>query len=178
MTLVARTGMEPTAAASAIQGAIWAVDKDQALIRMMTMSKLIDERGAGGDRVMGQLLDIFAGMAVLMAAIGIYGIIAFTTAGRTREIGIRLAVGADRRDVLGLILSDGLKLAALGLVPGFAVSLILPKLFGSVFSGSHVNPGVVLLAGPAVLLIVAIAATYVPAYRATKLDPMMALRYE
>jgi predicted permease len=178
MTLVARTGMETTAAASAIQGAIWAVDKDQALTRMMTMSKLIDERGAGGDRVMGQLLDIFAGMALLMAAIGIYGIVAFTAARRTREIGIRLAVGADRRDVLGLILSDGLKLAALGLVPGFAVSLILPKLFGSVFSGFHVHPAVVLLVGPAVLLIVAIAATYVPAYRATKLDPMMALRYE
>jgi len=178
MTLVVRTGTEPTGAASAVQVAIWALDKDQVLTDVMTMSKMIDESGAGGDRVMGQLLDIFAAMALLMAAIGIYGIVAFTVARKTREIGIRLAVGANRRDVLGLVLSDGLKLAALGLVPGFAVSLVLPKLFASVFSGFHVNPTVVLIVGPVALLIVVIAATYIPAYRATKLDPMMALKYE
>lgn len=178
MILVVRTRTRPTVAASAVQGAIWRIDKDQALADVMTMSKLIDERGAGGDRVMGQLLGTFAVLALLLAAIGIYGIVAFMVTSRTHEIGIRLALGANRRDVLRLILGDGLKLALIGSAPGFAVALLLPRLFGSVFNGFHVNAAAILAGAPAVLLIVAIAATYVPAYRAAKLDPMVALRHE
>jgi putative ABC transport system permease protein len=144
----------------------------------MTMSQLIDERGAGGDRVMGQLLGIFAALALLLAAVGIYGIVAVIVTRRTHEIGIRLAVGATQRNVLGLILSDGLKLAAIGAVPGIAVALLLPRVFGSVFNGFHVNPASIWIGAPAVLLMTTIAATYFPAYRATKLDPVSALRHE
>lgn len=178
MTFAIRTRIPSTDMASAIRGAIWSVDKNQALTHVMTMSQLIDERGAGGDRIMGQIMGIFAVLALLLAAVGIYGVIAFIVTRRTREIGIRLALGATRRSVLGLILRDGLKLAAIGAAPGIAVVLLLPRIFGSVFNGFHVNPTSIWISAPAVLLVATLAATCFPAYRATKLDPVSALRYE
>jgi putative ABC transport system permease protein len=97
---------------------------------------------------------------------------------RTHEIGIRLALGANRRDVLRLILGDGLKLGVVGLALGSPVAVLLPRLFGSVFNGFHVNASSIFMGAPAVLTIMAIAATYIPANRATQLDPMVALRQE
>jgi putative ABC transport system permease protein len=178
MTLVLRTRMEPAEAASAVRSAMMSLDKDQALTRVVTMSKLVDETGAGGDRLMGQLLGIFAVLALFLAAVGIYGIVAFMVSRRTHEIGIRLALGANRRDVLRLILGDGLKLGVVGLALGSPVAVLLPRLFGSVFNGFHVNASSIFMGAPAVLTIMAIAATYIPANRATQLDPMVALRQE
>jgi predicted permease len=178
MTFVIRTRAQATDIASAVRAAISSIDQDQALTRVMTMSQLIDEGGAAGDRVMGQLLGIFAALALILAAVGIYGIVAFLVTQRTQEIGIRLAVGATRRNILVLLLSDGLKLAAIGAVPAIVVALMLPRLFTSMFNGFHVNPASTWIAAPVVLLLTTIAATYFPAYRATKLDPLSALRRE
>jgi predicted permease len=178
MTFAVRTQTQPIDMASAVRGAIWSVDKDQALTRVMTMSQLIDERGAGGDRIMGQLLGIFAALALLLAGVGIYGIVAFIVTRRTREIGIRLAMGATRRGVLRLILRDGLMLAATGSAPALAIVLLLPRLFGSILNGFHVDPTSIWIAAPAVLLVATLAAICFPAYRATRLDPISALRHE
>ncbi len=173
-----RTQTSPTDMAPAVRDAIWSIDQNQALNRVMTMSQLVDEGGAGGDRMMGQLLGIFAALSLVLAAIGIYGIIAFIVTRRTREIGIRMAMGATRRNIVGLILRDGLKLAAIGIAPGIIVAFLLPRLLGSMFNGFHVNPTSVWLSAPTVLLMAILAATCFPAYRATKLDPIVALRQE
>jgi putative ABC transport system permease protein len=125
------------------------------------------------------LLEIFATLALLLVAIGIYGVIAFTVSQRKREIGIRLALGAHRRNILLLVLKNGMKLASIGLLVGLPLSAPLPHLLGRVFGGSFVVYTLAVLIGiPAFVALVAIVSTYLPALRASRVDPVLALRYE
>jgi putative ABC transport system permease protein len=178
-TVVARTRLDPGVLAPGLRRAVWAVDKDQPVDNVMTMAQVIDARGEAGDRLMGQLLGIFAGLALVLAVVGIYGIVAYSVTQRTHELGIRMALGAESRDVLKLVLGEGARLSATGLVLGLSASLLLPRLLASAFPGFYAQ------AAAPVFLIVSglvasgsVLASYVPARRASKVDPMVVLRHE
>jgi ABC-type antimicrobial peptide transport system permease subunit len=135
--------------------------------------------GAAGDQIaMAKLSAFFAGLALLLACVGLYGLMSYTVAGRTREIGVRMALGAQRSSVLKLVLREGLLLVAVGLAAGIPIALVSGRLLKSMLYGlsgtDPVSLGIVIV----VLALVATFAGYIPARRATKVDPMVALRYE
>ena len=178
LTLVAGTSMNPKGVISGLREAIWSVDKNQPIDNPRTMNQVISNTN-GGNRLMVILLGIFATLALLLVAIGVYGVIASTVSQRNREIGIRLALGAHRRDILLMVLKNGLKLAAIGLLIGLPVSAPIPHLLGRVFHESFaVHTLAVLIGVPVFVAVVAIVSTYMPALRASRVDPVHALRYE
>jgi putative ABC transport system permease protein len=176
-SLVVRARGNPAALAPAIRQAIWSVDKDQPIVRVATMDELLAQSEAQR-RFALILFEVFGLVALALAAIGIYGVLSGSVTERTREIGVRLALGAQRRDVLALILRQGVALTlsgvGLGLLTAWAVTRWLSKLLYNV---SATDPwtfgGVALL-----LTVVALVACYVPARRATRVDPLVTLRHE
>jgi putative ABC transport system permease protein len=177
-TLVARTRLDPGVLAPGLRRALWSVDKDQPLDNVMTMAQVMNGSGEGGDRLMGQLLGIFAGLALVLAVVGIYGIVAYSVTQRTHELGIRMALGAESRDVLKLVLGEGARLSATGLALGLGASLLLPRLLASAFTGFYVQAAPVFLIVSGLVAGGSVLASYVPARRASKVDPMVALRCE
>jgi len=168
---------DPTALTSAAQNAVWSVDKNVPLDKVRTMEQVIADSALRRKFTM-LLLTIFAGLAMLLAAIGLYGVMAYSVSQRSREIGIRMALGAQRHDVLKLVVKQGMSLAGVGVVFGIAASLGLTRLIaGLLFGVSATDPGTFILVGLG-LASVALLANYVPARRAAKVDPMVALRYE
>jgi putative ABC transport system permease protein len=141
------------------------------------MDSLIGE-SLGPQRFATTLLAVFAGLAILLASVGLYGLMSYSVAQRTNEIGIRIALGAQRGEVLRMVLRQGTKLALAGIVAGVVVGLVLTRLMESLLYGvSAADP--LSFAGAAVLLVlVALLACYIPARRAMRVDPMVALRYE
>jgi len=129
-------------------------------------------------RTGARLLAIFGGVALLLAMIGLYGVRAYSVARRTREIGIRMALGAESSDALGLVLREGLIVTAIGAAAGLALSLGVGRILSSLLYGVSGFDPVVLVAAPAVLAAVSLLACYIPARRAARVDPMVALRYE
>jgi putative ABC transport system permease protein len=176
-TLVARTKGDPMSLASALQGAVWAVDRDQPVWKVRTEQSLLD-LSIGPRRFLKQLLAIFSALALLLATIGIYGVISYSTSQRIQEIGVRMALGAQRRDVLRLVLGEGIGIATIGVAVGFAAALALTRFLSSqLFGVSATDP--LTFTGVALLLAaVALLACYVPARRAIRVDPLVALRYE
>ncbi len=176
-TLVVRVAGNPMALAGALRHAVWSVDPDQPVWKIRTVEFLLDE-SVGSRRILMLLLEIFSLLALALAAIGIYGLLSYTTSQRIREIGVRLALGAQRRDVLRLILGEGLRLAAGGLALGFLGALGLTRFLSSqLFGVSATDPPT--FAGVAALLCaVVLLASYLPARRAMRVDPIVALRYE
>ena len=124
------------------------------------------------------LLAIFAGLSLTLAAIGIYGVMAYSVNQRTREMGIRMALGASRRDVLRLVVGHGLRLTAIGAAVGLAASLAASRLVSSLLFGVSATDVVTFVTVPVVLIAAALGASYLPALRATRIDPIVALRYE
>jgi putative ABC transport system permease protein len=143
----------------------------------MTMPAVLD-RQKGGDRLFSQILGVFALLALVLAGIGVYGLIAQSVSQRTREIGIRMAMGARRPHVLRMVVGDGMKISAMGLAIGTLFALPLPKLFRSMFYDFPASAPALYLLVPLVLLMIAAFAAYLPARRATQVDPMQALRQE
>jgi putative ABC transport system permease protein len=177
MTLVVRTDGAPTGITTAVRGAVLEVDKDQPVYNIRTMEQWLTESVASHRLVM-TLTSLFAGLALLLAGVGIYGVMAYTVAGRTHEIGIRVALGAQRRDVLRLIIGQGLRLAVLGVGLGLLGAFAATRVMASLLYGVSATDPLIFF-GVAVLLAgVALLACYIPARRATKVDPMVALRYE
>jgi putative ABC transport system permease protein len=177
MTLAVRTSQEPASLTNAIREQVFSVDKDIPLYNIATMEELV-ATSVAQPRLNLSLLVTFATLALLLAAVGVYGVMAYTVAQRTHEFGIRVAMGARPGDVLKQVLVEGGRLAALGLALGLAAALGLTRLMSSMLF--EVKPGdpLALGAAAAVLVIVALAACYIPARRATKVDPLVALRYE
>lgn len=128
--------------------------------------------------MIGELLGIFAGLALMLAAVGIYGVVSYGVAQRSHEIGIRVALGAGRRDILGLVLGEGARLAGLGLGLGLLGAAAIPRALASAFLGFTVAPVAVVTIALALIAGVALGACYIPARRAARVDPIVALRYE
>jgi len=172
-----RTAGEPMAALSAVRNAIHSVDSDLPLAGVNTMETLI-EQSTGSRRFAMLLLGAFAGVAMVLASIGLYGVMSFMVTQRSRELGVRVALGATTHEVLSLVLGQGLKLAllgvAIGLVTSFAVTRIMKRML---FSVSATDP-VTFAAISVILVAVAMLASYLPARRATRVDPIVALRAE
>ncbi|HEX5964791.1 MAG TPA: ABC transporter permease [Pyrinomonadaceae bacterium] len=174
---VARTQGDPMALAKDIQRSIWQVAPDTGVFNVMPVARL-SANTVWQSRVWGLLFGIFSAIALVLATAGIYGVMAYFVTQRTREIGVRIALGAQWRDVLKLILRSGMTLVAAGLIIGLAGALALTRLMSTLlFEVSPTDP--VTFAGVAFCVIVAaLLACYIPARRATRIDPLIALRYE
>jgi len=175
--LVVRTKAEPLGVVSAIQDRIWSLDKTQPIENIKSMDQMVASANAA-PRFQTFLLGLFGALGLLLAVVGIYGVISYSVSQRTHEIGIRMALGAEPRQVLGLILMQGLKLAVTGVAIGVVASLALTRLMASLLFGVSATDPVTFASVAIVLTIVALAACYVPARRAMRVDPMVALRYE
>jgi len=169
--------MGPEDLAKGVKKIVGDLDPDQPVENVMTMEKLL-ERSNGDYKFYMQILGSFAGLAVLLAVMGIYGVMSYFVSERTREIGIRVALGAKRGDVLGLVGRMALKLALIGVAVGIALALGVTRLIATFLYGVTPTDPVTYSAVAAVLIAVALLASYIPARRATKVDPMSALRYE
>jgi putative ABC transport system permease protein len=176
-SLMVRATPDPGTLASALRSAVAQVDTELPLARVMSMTALLD-RQKGGNSIFVDLLSIFAVLALLLAAIGIYGLIAYSVGQRTHEIGIRMALGAGRANVLRMILWEGVKMTAIGGAIGLAMALPLPKILEAIFYDIRFREPRLYFFVPAAILAVALLATVVPARRATHVDPMRALRQE
>jgi len=177
MSFVARTLGDPLAAATPMQNAIWEVDPDQAVFRVQSMENLIfDDIGVWG--VVAGLLTVFAVIALALAAVGLYGVMSHAVNQRGHEIGIRMALGAQARDVLRMVLKRAVGLTLLGIVAGIALALLLARLLAALMYGVSTADPETYIALVTLLLAVALLASFLPARRATKVDPMVALRCE
>jgi putative ABC transport system permease protein len=177
LAFVVRTKVDPANAASAIESAIHSVDPDQPVYNIRTMRD-VEAASLSPQRLQIALIGLFAALALVLACMGIYGVMSYSVAQRSNEIGVRMAMGAQTGNVLRLVLGEGLKLATLGagigLVGAFFASRLLSRMLFGVTPG---DPATFFLVA-AVLIVVAIVACYIPARRATRVDPLVALRYE
>jgi putative ABC transport system permease protein len=176
-TLVVRTSGDPRPLTQAIREQVLAVDKNQPVFDIKTMEERVAD-SLETRRFAVVLLGIFGGLALVLAAIGLYGVLAFAVSQRTREIGIHMALGAQARDVLGMVVKQGMSLVLLGVVLGVAGAYALTRAMQSLlFEVSATDPATFALV-PLLLAVVGFVACYIPARRATKVDPLVALRYE
>ena len=177
LTLVARTAGDPLAIAGAIQSQIWSLDRDLPIGDLASMQQVVD-RAVWQPRFSTTLLGGFAGLALVLAAIGIYGVMSFDVNRRTQEIGIRMALGAKPGDVMRSVLGGGGKLAAIGTAIGMAGALALTRYLRTLLYEVSTTDPVALASAAALLGVVALAAVWLPARRATRVDPVVALRSE
>jgi len=177
MNLLVKSRVDPVALTSAIRGAVASVDKDQPVFAISTMSQLVSDSVSTRTFTL-ILLGLFSGLALVLAAIGIYGVISYSVAQRTRDIGIRMALGASRSDVLRDVLGLGARLTAIGLALGLAGALAATRVLSSLLYGVRSTDAITFTAVSLLLMAVALFASYLPARRATRVDPMVALRYE
>jgi putative ABC transport system permease protein len=173
--LVVRTTIEPMILAGSVRNAIWSVDKDQTVADIDTMDHIV-ATAVARQRFSMVLLGVFAALALLLASVGIYGVMSYSVAQRTREIGIRMALGARRADVLQMTVRQGLKLVGAGMILGLGAAFLLTRVMATLLYGISATDPMTFIGISVVLLAVAILASYVPALRATKVDPITALR--
>ncbi len=177
MTLVVRTDGDLATLSGAIRSEVLGIDKEQPLSRIRPLEQLVSESMAR-ERFLMVLLGIFAAVALTLAAVGLYGVISYSVTQRTHEIGIRAALGAQRQDVLKLIVGQGMMLALIGVGIGLVVAFASTRLMATLLFGITATDAFTFVAIPAILTGVALVSCFVPARRATKVDPMVALRYE
>jgi putative ABC transport system permease protein len=175
--VVVRTSVAPLALASSTRREVLTLDKNQPISDIRTLDQIAGESSAQRQFLM-VLLGIFAGLALILAGVGIYGVLAYSVARRTHEIGVRMALGAVRGDVMKLVLAQGLRFALFGVLAGLAGALMLTRVLTSLLFGVSPTDPVTFGLVTALLALVAFLACYIPARRATKVDPMVALRYE
>ena len=177
MALVIHTAGNPSAIASSVRGAIWSVNRNVRISEVATMDQVIGT-SLSPRRFPMVMLGLFAIAGLLLAALGLYGVLAYSVAQRTTEIGVRMALGALPREVLRMILRQGMFLVGIGVAAGLAGALALGSLLtGLLFEVKATDPPT-LFAAALVLIVVALLACLIPARRATKIDPLVALRYE
>lgn len=177
MVVVARTTVDPASLAGSFRQHVWAIDKDQPVAEVRTMEE-VRSLSVGLQQFNSLMIGIFAGVALLLASIGIYGVMAFAVTQRTQEIGIRMALGARKTDVLRLVVVNGMRLALLGLAIGLVASWALTRFISNLLYGVEPTDPLTFTVVSACLLAAAFLACYLPARRAAKVDPLEALRYE
>ena len=154
-----------------------ALDADLPLFQVQTLEEVVS-RSLWRQRLQGRVLGTFAVLALLLAVTGIYGVISYAVAQRTRELGVRMALGASRRQVIGIVVGQGARLALLGVVLGLAGSLALTRLLSTLLYGIQATDALTFVVVPLLLGAVAVAACWLPASRASKIDPLVAMRAE
>ena len=177
MTILARSHFDPMALASAVRQGIWSVDSNQPILRIRTM-KQVAANSVSVEYFCMILLSAMAGVALLLAMIGIYGVIAYSVNQRTREIGIRMALGAQASDVLKLVVAHGLRLTLISVAIGLAGAFVLPRVLSRLLYEVSPTDPLTFSAASLVLTAIAVLASYIPARKAAKVDPMTALHYE
>ena len=174
--LIVQTDVDPMSLATMVRRTVWEIDKDQPVSDISSMEEIVSQSVAR-QRFSMLLLGVFAGLALLLAAVGIYGVMSYSVAQRTHEIGIRIALGAQRSDVLKMTVGEGLRLVSTGVVIGLAAALILTRVMSSLLFGVSANDPTTFITISLILVSVAVLASFVPALRATRVDPVFALRY-
>jgi putative ABC transport system permease protein len=177
MTLIVRTDGDPVSLAPAIREAVRSIDKDLPVVDVASMEKLLSVSLARA-RFSTVVLGVFAGIALLLAVVGIYGVISYGVTERTHEIGLRVALGAQQADILGMVLRQGLLLALTGVAIGMLSAFGATRLMSSLLFGTSSSDPVTYTAVICILTTAALAACYIPALRASQVDPMVALRYQ
>jgi putative ABC transport system permease protein len=177
MHLVVRTRPDAPPLAQAIRAAVRAVDPNQPVSRIVTIAERVEEQVAG-DRILTQVSGFFGALALFLAAIGLYGVIAYSVSQRTQEIGVRMALGAQRRDVLRLIIGQGMFLVLGGMIVGTAGAALMARLLSNFLYGITATDPATFVTTFVVLALVALAACAIPARQALRIDPVIALRYE
>jgi predicted permease len=179
-TILVRTPLPAATVLPAIKNVVYGIGKDQPIYDVRTMQDIASE-SMSSQRFPMILLEVFAGLALLLASVGIYGVISYSVSQRTHEIGIRMALGAERRDVFRMIIGQGLRLALAGLAIGIVAALLLTRLlssFTNLLYGVRASDPATFIGVAVVLTVVALAACWIPARRAMRVEPMEALRYE
>jgi putative ABC transport system permease protein len=177
MDLLVRTATEPVALARTIEDRIWSAYKDQPISHLAAMSEVVATTYAE-PKSLSLLMSLFGGLGVALALMGVYGLISYSIAQRTREIGIRIALGAESGDVLRLVVGQGAKLILTGVAAGLVASLTLTRLMRGLLFGISATDPLTFVVVSILLILAGLAACYVPARRAMRIDPMVALRYE
>jgi putative ABC transport system permease protein len=172
-----RTQSDPTTMVASIRSVLSQIDKDLPMANIVTMDQIRTDSVAQ-PRLESLLFGLFGGLGLMLAAVGVYGVISYSTTLRTREIGIRMALGAQRADVLKMVLGQGIKLAGVGVGIGLALSLVLTRFLASLLYGVKTTDPLTFAVVGIVLIGVSMLAGFIPARRAAKVDPMVALRYE
>src|SRR5262249_41277133 len=175
LTLLVRTAGDPATMARAVQEQVWTIDRTQPTASIRTLEDLL-ARGQANRRFTAMMLGVFAGVALLLAIVGIYGVIAYSTAQRTHEIGVRRALGATRADVLWMVIRDGVRLGVVGVVIGIAAAAAASRLLSGLVFGVSTHDPLTFIALPAGLVLVAVLASWIPARRALLVEPVKALR--
>jgi len=175
--LVARTASDPMSMISAVRAEVSAIDRDQPLYNVRTMEQVLAD-SVSHQRFNMLLISIFSAVALVLAGVGIYGVISYSVSHRSHEIGIRMALGAMRMDILRMVIKHGLKLALVGVGIGLVVAFVLTRVMSSLLYGVSAIDPLTFAVGTIVLIGVAIMACYIPARRATRVDPITALRGE
>jgi predicted permease len=176
-TLVVKTAVEPMSVSNAVRAAVWKVDSDQPVWKIRTMEWLLD-RDVAPDRFVMVLMSCFGLLALALTVLGTYGVLAYSVVQRTREIGVRMALGATPANVLRLVLREAGRLLLIGTVIGLAGALTATRLLGRLLFGVRPNDPLTIFLVLGAMIGAALIASYIPARRATKVDPMVALRYE
>ena len=175
MTFVVRAAGDPNAIVPSVRAAVASIDAGLPVANVRPMAEVVSA-AAGQPRFTTTVMSFFAGIAFFLAALGLYGILAYGVEQRIREIGVRVALGAGRRDILRLIVGNGLGLAATGVIIGVPAALVLTRLMGGVLAGVTNTDPATYVAVVALLSASALLASYLPARRATRVDPLVALR--
>jgi putative ABC transport system permease protein len=177
LTMVTRTTADPRSVIPKMRNCIFALDKDQPLFEVATMEQLLSDSIALR-RFSMLLLLVFAGLAMVLSIIGIYGVISYSVTQRTREIGVRLALGARGADILKMVVGHGMVLTATGILIGVIVAFVLTRILSNLLYGISPTDPLVFVFVPLVLAAAALSSCLIPAYRATKVNPIVALRFE
>jgi putative ABC transport system permease protein len=180
MTVCLRTSVDPHSITSAVRNVVSSMDSDLPIYDIKTMDEYLSGTLAT-PRFHAMLLQAFGGLAILLIAVGLYGVISYTVAQRTHEIGVRITLGATRSNVIGMVLKSGLQLTVIGVVSGLVLAFIGTRFatsFSSLLFGVKPSDALTFAAVVAIVFFISLLACFIPAWRASKVDPMIALRYE
>jgi putative ABC transport system permease protein len=176
-TLIVHSQGNPEMLVSGVRAKLAELDATLPVSNVASMDSIVASSVAQ-PRILSEFVGVFAGFALLLSAIGIYGVMAYSVASRTQELGIRMSLGAEPRDILKLVLKQGMRLALIGVAIGLAASLALTRLISTLLFGVSASDPLAFSLAAAVLVATALVACYLPARRATRVDPIVVLRFE